>query len=146
VHRISVVMAMGVVALLVWGNPAHAYVLSTGTGSRTASVTSGQLLTVTGSTAVFGSNAKTSDPPVAVSAVLSNPNNFRRWAHTVTAVFSGSSKSGCTASAYQINGSPRTVNTAVPHGNGTLTVSGISVSLVNSGCKGSTVTLAYVVT
>jgi hypothetical protein len=145
VQRISVALAVGVVAALLSGQPAQAYAGTSGTGSKAASVTPGQALTVTGTTAVFPRNAKANDV-VAVTARLSNPNSFRRWAHTVTASFGSSSKSGCTSAAYRVNGSPQAVNAAVPHGTNTLTVNGISVTLLDASCKSSTVTLAYTVT
>ena len=145
-HRFSVALAFGVVAVLPLGGPAQAYVGASGTGGRAASVTIGRPLTVTGTVAVFANNAKTNDPPIAVTASLSNPNSFHRWAHTVTAVFGSSSRSGCTAAAYQINGSPQSANQAVAPGTGTLAVPGISVALVNGNCKGATVTVSYSVT
>jgi hypothetical protein len=145
VQRIPAALAVGVVAALLAGQPAQAYVRTGGTGSKAATVTPGQALTVTGTTAVFPSNAKANDV-VAVTATLSNPNNFRRWAHSVTAVFGSSNKGGCTSAAYRVNGSPQAVNKAVPHGTNTLTVNGISVTLLDVGCKSSTVTLTYTVT
>jgi hypothetical protein len=146
VRRIPVAVAVGVLTLLVWCQPAAAHVGTVGTGSRAMPVTSGQPLTVTGAAAVFSNGAKTNDPPIAVTATLSNPNPFHRWAHKVTATFGSSDKNGCTAASYQINGSPQNVGRTVPRGTGTVTVTGLTVGLVNGSCKGSTVTLSYSVT
>jgi len=142
VYRIPLTLAAGTLAALLVAQPALAYTGATGTGARAVTVTAGQPLTVTGTGAAFASSAKTTDPPVAVSATVTNRNHFHRWAHTVTATFGTSSKSGCGAADYQINGATQSVQRAVD-GNGTLAVAGISVALLTAGCKGSTVTLTY---
>ncbi|MEV4140724.1 hypothetical protein AB0J72_52230 [Dactylosporangium sp. NPDC049742] len=130
-------VAVMVVAALAPAQPAGAYVARTAVGARAATVTAGKLLTVAGATAT---NINSATP---VTVTVSNPNPFRRWAHIVTAVFATSSKNGCSAADYQINGSPRTVGRAVP-ANGTTTVSGVTVTAA-PGCKGTTVTLTYTV-
>lgn len=142
VYRIPSTLAAGALAALLVAQPALAYTGAAGTGARAATVTVGLPLTVSGTNAAFASSAKTSDPPVAVTATVTNRNSFHRWAHIVTATFGTSSKSGCGAGDYQINGAIQSVQRAV-NGNGTLAVSGISVSLLTAGCKGSTVTLTY---
>jgi hypothetical protein len=144
VYRIPLALASGALAALLVAQPALGYAGVAGTGSRIAPVITGQPLTVAGTSAVFAANAKTSDPPVAVTATVTNRNSFHRWAHTVTATFGSSSKSGCGANDYRVNAGAQPVQAAV-NGNGTLGVSGISVSLLNSNCKGSTVTMIYTV-
>jgi hypothetical protein len=144
VYRIPLTLACGTLAALLVAQPALGYASLAGTGSRTAPVVTGQPLTVAGTSAVFAANAKTSDPPVAVTATVTNRNGFHRWAHTVTAAYASSNKSGCGASDYRVNGATQAPQVAV-NGNGTLAVSGISVSLLTGNCKGSTVTLTYTV-
>ncbi|MFL6114909.1 MAG: hypothetical protein ACJ786_26705 [Catenulispora sp.] len=140
--RIPLTLAVGALAALLVTQPALAYVGAAGRGAGVASVSAGQPLTVAGTNAVFAAGAKTSDPPVAVAATVSNHDGFHRWVHTVTAAFGTSSKSGCGATDYRINGGTQAVHSTVK-ANGTLTVSGISVSLLTASCKGSTVTVAY---
>jgi len=144
-YRIPFTLAAGTLAALLVAQPALAYARVAGSGSRTASVITGQPLTVAGTSAVFAANAKTTDPPVAVTATVTNRNGFHRWAHTVTAAFGSSNKAGCGASDYRINGGSQPVQAAVD-GNGTLAVSGVSVSMLNTNCKNSTVTVTYTVT
>lgn len=143
-RAIAGAVVAGLVGVLLVGQPALGYTRQGGTGSGAATVTAGQALTVSGTTATFSSSAKTSDPAVPVTATVSNPNAFHRFVHTVTAVFRSSSRTGCGAGDYQVNGSPKAVNQSVS-GNHTLTVTGVTVSLVTGGCKNSTVTLTYTV-
>jgi hypothetical protein len=144
VFRIPLTLAAGALAAVLMAQPALAYAGATGTGAGLASVSAGPPLVVAGMSALFAANAKTSDAPVPVTATVVNPNAFHRWAHTVTATFAASSKSGCGAADYRVNSGTQAVQRAVS-GNGTLAVSGISVSLLNANCKSSTVTLHYAV-
>jgi hypothetical protein len=142
VFRVPLTLAVGALAGLLVTQSALAYVGAAGRGARVVSVGVGQPLTVVGANAVFAASAKASDPAVAVAATVTNHDGFHRWVHAVAATFGASSKSGCVAADYRINGGVQPVQSAVRAG-GTLAVSGISVSLLTATCKGSTVTLAY---
>ena len=142
-RRILGAVTAGAVVALIASVPAAAYVHSGGTGVRSDPVTAGQPLTVSGSTARFGSSAKVGDA-VALTATVSNPNGFHLWAHRVTVQFGGTNAAGCGGADYQINGSPASLNRAVT-GHGSLPVPNLSVTLKTKACNGSTVTLAYTV-
>jgi hypothetical protein len=144
VRTIPMAVVAGLLAAVLVGQPAHAYVRTSATATATQRVTAGQPLTVSGTTAVFASSAKSGDA-VAITATVTNPNAFHRWAHSVTATFSSSSKAGCGSADYRVNGSPNSVGQAVSGGGHTLTVTGLTVTLVTGNCKGSTVTLIYLV-
>lgn len=149
-HRISIMLAAGVMAGVVSalpaGRPALAYAAVPQAGTAAVSVAAGSPLTAAGPAVTFASNATTSTPPIPVTARVTNPNGFHRWAHTVTVSFVSSNRSGCAAAAYRITGSPVAVNRPVPPNGGRIAVTGVSVGLAKVACRGTTVKLRYRVT
>ena len=132
-------------ALVAAGGGAYAYWTSVGSGSGSAStgtvvaVTVNQTSTVSGLAPGLGTQA--------LSGNFDNPNSGPVYIAAVTAVVTGTDKSGCTATDYTIAGTA-TVGAQVPAGSAVGAWSGLTIQFNNKGtnqdaCKGAVVTIAY---
>ncbi len=143
--KISVIALVGIV--LAVGAAAYAYWTVSGSGTGEASTGNVTSITVNQSGSVSG--LAPGLPAQALSGTFDNPNGGPVFVASVSAVVSGTDKSGCTASDYTISGSPATVATQVASGSGVGAWSGISIAFNNKAgtnqdaCKGATVSIAY---
>lgn len=138
--------------LLVTAGVAYAYWTTTGSGTGSASTGNAAAITVNQTSTPSG--LYPGGPTAALSGNFNNPNSGPAYVGSVDAAISsvtGPNIDGthpCTASDYQLNGFPVSVNAQVAAGNGVGSWSGASIQLLNSGsnqdgCKGATVNLSY---
>ena len=140
-----------ILALLVVGviaaTGAYAYWTQSGSGSGNASTGTTSSITVNQTSTVTG--LFPGGPAQALSGNFDNPNTSPVLVQTVAASVTGTSAgASCGAANYAIAGSPATVNSSVPSGNGVGSWSGMTLRMVDTGsnqdaCKNATVTIAY---
>jgi len=138
VRTIPMAVVAGLLAAVLAGQPADAYVRKGGTATASQTVTAGQPLTVSGTTAVCASSAKACDA-VAVTATITNPTPSTAGRTASRRRSPPPASRAAAPPTTRVNGSPK----SVAGGGRTLAVTGLTVTLVTGNCKGSTVTLAY---
>jgi hypothetical protein len=143
------VAAVLFVALSIAAVAGYAYWTAGGTGTGTAGTGTTSSLTVNQTSTVSG--LYPGGPAQALSGDFDNPNAFGVYVATVSGAVSSVAPAACGVANFQLNGSPVTLNTTVPAGNGVGSWSGMSIQLLDTGvnqdvCKNATVTISYTAT
>ena len=134
------------VAALMVGGVAFAYWTNTGSGAGSASTGTNSSILVNQTTSVAAMAPGVA--PQALSGNFTNANSGPVYVHEVTAIVTGTDKSGCTASDYTIAGTAL-VNAEVPAGTAVGSWTGLTIQFNNKpdvnqdACKNATVALAY---
>lgn len=132
-------------ASLVGGGAAYAFWGNIGSGTGPADTGTNQSVVVNQTSTVSGLA-----PGLAAQSLsgnFDNPNAGPVYVTAVTAVVSGTDKTGCTATDYTIAGTA-TVNAEVPAGSGVGSWSGLTIQFNNKAtnqdvCKNAAVTISY---
>ena len=139
-------LIVSAVAVLLVGGAAFAYWTNTGAGTGDAATGTNVPVVVNQTSTVTGMA-----PGIAaqtLSGNFDNPNAGPVYVASVTAVVSGTDKTGCTAADYTIAGTA-TVGTEVASGTGKGAWSGLTIQFNNKSgvnqdaCKNAVVSLAY---
>jgi hypothetical protein len=139
-------VVLGLVGVLVVAGAAFAYWTTTGSGTGSASTGTPTAVTVNQTSTV--SALAPGSGTQALSGNFDNPNSGPVYVGSVTAVVSGTNKTGCDASDYTIAGTA-TVNAQVAAGTGVGSWSGLTIAFNNKpttnqdSCKGAAVAIAY---
>lgn len=146
-------VATGLALVIATGAIAFAYWTNGGSGSGSASTGTTTAITVNQTSAVTG--LYPGGPAAPLSGDFDNPNDGPIFVHRVSAVLSSvtggaqdSSLPACTTADFALAGSPVTLDTEVPSGNGVGSWSGMTVRLLNTAanqdnCKNATVHITY---
>jgi hypothetical protein len=149
----TTVVATGLALVLASAAIAFAYWTNSGSGSGSASTGNTTGITVNQTSAVTG--LYPGGPAAPLSGNFDNPNDSAIFVHQVSASLSsvsgGAEDPGlpaCTTADFALSGSPITLDTEVPSGNGVGSWSGITVRLLNTAanqdnCKNATVHISY---
>lgn len=132
-------------ALLVSGGAAFAYWSSVGSGTGAAGTGTNQSVIVNQTNTVSGLAPGLAAQPL--SGNFHNPNPGPVYVSAVTAVVTGTDKTGCTASDYTIAGTAA-VDAEVPAGSGVGAWSGLTIQFNNKAvnqdaCKNAAVSISY---
>lgn len=139
-------VVLGLVGVLVVAGAAFAYWTMAGSGTGSASTGTPMAVTVNQTSTV--SALAPGSGTQALSGNFDNPNSGPVYVGSVTAVVSGTNKTGCDASDYTIAGTA-TVNAQVAAGTGVGSWSGLTIAFNNKpttnqdACKGAAVAIAY---
>lgn len=138
-------VAISTAGLLVIGGGAFAYWSNVGSGPGTA--TTGTNLSVVVNQTSTVSGLAPGLPAQSLSGNFDNPNSGPVFVTAVTAVVTGTDKTGCTATDYTIAGTAP-VGAEIPAGPGVGAWTGLTIQFNNKGtnqdaCKNAAVTLSY---